>query len=131
MTTENTQDSKQPAIPPLPPAAGSAEMLELPNDTKIRFCNAFDAIKAHCILCKECDLYLRWGDGDLCSTGKAMIALEMCYTDTHLCLEAKQWREIAEDLIEYSNPRVTKGAEYTATVQRANELRPPNDKLTP
>lgn len=64
--------------------AAPAEMLELPNDTKIRFCNAFDAIKAHCILCKECDLYLRWGDGDLCSTGKAMIALEMCYTDTSI-----------------------------------------------
>ena len=84
MTMKNEQDSKQPAIPPLPPATGSAEMLELPNDTKIRFCNAFDAIKAHCILCKECDMYLRWGDGDLCSTGKAMIALEMCYTDTSI-----------------------------------------------
>lgn len=62
----------------------TSERLELPNDTKIRFCNAFDQIKAHCILCKECDLYLRWGDGDLCSTGKAMVALEMCYTDTSI-----------------------------------------------
>lgn len=82
MTKPTPTPETPPAIPPLPPAAGSAEMLELPNATKIRFCNAFDAIKAHCILCKECDLYLRWGDGDLCSTGKAMIALEMCYTDT-------------------------------------------------
>lgn len=82
MTKPKPTFQTPPAIPPLPPAAGSAEMLELPNATKIRFCNAFDAIKAHCILCKECDLYLRWGDGDLCSTGKAMIALEMCYTDT-------------------------------------------------
>jgi hypothetical protein len=79
MTKPTPTPETPPAIPPLPPAAGSAEMLEA---TKIRFCNAFDAIKAHCILCKECDLYLRWGDGDLCSTGKAMIALEMCYTDT-------------------------------------------------
>jgi len=42
--------------------------------------------------------------------------------------ESKQWREIAEALIKYSNPRITKGAEYTATVQRANALRPPNDE---
>lgn len=86
MRTKNTVTLEQPAIPPLPQATGSAEMLELPNDTKIRFCNAFDQIKAHCILCKECDVYLRWGDGDLCSTGKAMIALEMCYTDTSVVL---------------------------------------------
>ena len=79
--SDRTKDAPKP---PLAGAAGSAEMLELPNDTKIRFCNAFDAIKAHCILCKECDLYLRCGDGDLCSTGKAMIALEMCYTDTSI-----------------------------------------------
>ena len=84
MSNENTTTTEPQRPAPLPPAAGSAEMLELPNDTKIRFCNAFDAIKAHCILCKECDLYLRWGDGDLCSTGKAMIALEMCYTDTNV-----------------------------------------------
>jgi hypothetical protein len=64
--------------------AGSAENVSLPNDTKIRFCNAFDQIKAHTILCKECDMYLRWGDGDLCSAGKTIIAMEMCYTDTHV-----------------------------------------------
>lgn len=58
--------------------------LLLPNDTKIRFCNAFDAIKAHVVLCKECDIYLRWGDGDLCGVGKANIAQELCYTDTSL-----------------------------------------------
>lgn len=62
----------------------SAENVCLPNDTKIRFCNAFDAIKAHCILCKECDMYLRWGDGDLCSAGKTIIAMELCFTDTSI-----------------------------------------------
>lgn len=61
---------------------GSAENVCLSNDTKIRFCNAFDAIKAHCILCKECDVYMRWGDGDLCSAGKTIIAMELCFTDT-------------------------------------------------
>ena len=65
-------------------APGSAENVCLPNDTKIRFCNAFDAIKAHCILCKECDMYLRWGDGDLCSAGKTIIAMELCFTDTSI-----------------------------------------------
>ena len=58
--------------------------LLLPNDTKIRFCNAFDAIKAHVILCKECDIYLRWGDGDLCGVGKAIIAQELCFAETNL-----------------------------------------------
>jgi hypothetical protein len=62
----------------------SAENVSLPNDTKIRFCNAFDALRAHCILCKECDIYLRWGDGDLCSAGKTSIAIELCYADTHI-----------------------------------------------
>ena len=58
--------------------------LLLPNDTKIRFCNAFDAIKGHVILCKDCDIYLRWGDGDLCGVGKAVIAQELCFADTNL-----------------------------------------------
>ena len=84
MNTPTITDSPERVAAGSSPVTGSAEMLELPNDTKIRFCNAFDAIKAHCIICKECDLYLRWGDGDLCSTGKAMIALEMCYTDTSI-----------------------------------------------
>lgn len=91
----STENQERP--PALPPARGSAEMLELPNDTKIRFCNAFDAIKAHCILCKDCDLYLRWGDGDLCSTGKAMIALEMCYTDTSIVFPPNAQAERQEE----------------------------------
>lgn len=62
--------------------AESAENVRLPNDTKIRFCNAVDGMKAHCILCKECDIYMRWGDGDLCSAGKTIIAMELCYADT-------------------------------------------------
>jgi hypothetical protein len=75
----------------------TSEMLELPNDTKIRFCNAFGEILAHCILCKECDLYLRWGDGDLCSTGKAVIALEMCYTDTSIVFPPNAQAEPPEE----------------------------------
>lgn len=64
--------------------------LLLPNDTKIRFCNAFDAIKAHVILCKECDIYLRWGDGDLCGVGKTIIAQELCYAETSLELQSNE-----------------------------------------
>jgi hypothetical protein len=75
----------------------TSEMLELPNDTKIRFCNAFGEILAHCILCKECDLYLRLGDGDLCSTGKAVIALEMCYTDTSIVFPPNAQAEPPEE----------------------------------
>jgi hypothetical protein len=63
---------------------GSAENVRLPNDTKIRFCNAVDGMKAHCILCKECDIYMRWGDGDLCSAGKTIIAMELCNADTNV-----------------------------------------------
>ena len=65
-------------------ARGSAENVRLPNDTKIRFCNAVDGMKAHCILCKECDIYMRWGDGDLCSAGKTIIAMELCCADTNV-----------------------------------------------
>lgn len=62
----------------------SAGNVRLPNDTKIRFCNAVDGMKAHCILCKECDIYMRWGDGDLCSAGKTIIAMELCYVETNV-----------------------------------------------
>ena len=62
----------------------SAENVCLPNDTKIRFCNTVDELRAHCILCKECDVYMRWADGDLCSAGKTIIAMGMSYTDTHV-----------------------------------------------
>lgn len=63
-------------------AGRQPENVQLSNDTKIMFCNTFDAIKAHVILCKDCDMYLRWGDGDLCSAGKAIIAREMAYAET-------------------------------------------------
>lgn len=86
----NTPDVIEQPEPPT--AARSSDLLGgkretpflLPNDTKIRFCNAFDAIKAHTILCKECDIYLRWGDGDMCGVGKAIIAQELCFADTNL-----------------------------------------------
>jgi hypothetical protein len=78
-------DSQLPDAPPgSAPCSGSAENVRLPNDTKIRFCNAVDGMKAHCILCKECDIYMRWGDGDLCSAGKTIIAMELRYADTNV-----------------------------------------------
>lgn len=63
-------------------AHGSANAYRLPNETKIKFCNAMSELQAHCILCKECDIYLRWGDGDLCGGGKYLIATNMAYAET-------------------------------------------------
>ena len=61
----------------------------LPNDTKIRFCNALDALRSHAAEgtsgeCAACSIYLRHGDGDLCEQGKALIAKELCFADTSL-----------------------------------------------
>lgn len=61
----------------------------LPNDTKIRFCNALDALRRHAAEgtsgeCAACSIYLRHGDGDLCEQGKAIIAKELCFADTSL-----------------------------------------------
>ena len=63
--------------------------LLLPNETKIRFCNAFDALRGHAAEgtsgeCAACSTYLRRGDGDLCEQGKVIITKEMCYADTSL-----------------------------------------------
>ena len=58
--------------------------MNLPNDTKILFCNAVDAIGRHDIGCSACREYMRFGDGDLCEEGKQIIAREMAYADTRL-----------------------------------------------
>ena len=61
----------------------------LPNETKIRFCNALDALRGHAAEgtsgeCAACSIYLRHGDGDLCEQGKAIITQELCYADTSI-----------------------------------------------
>lgn len=63
--------------------------LLLPNETKIRFCNALDALRSHAAEgtsgeCAACSIYLRHGDGDLCEQGKAIITKELCFADTSL-----------------------------------------------
>ena len=63
--------------------------LLLPNETKIRFCNALDALRGHAAEgtsgeCAACSIYLRYGDGDLCEQGKAIITKELCFADTSL-----------------------------------------------
>ena len=70
-------------------APGSVENVRLHNDTKIRFCNAFDALRRHAAEgtsgeCAACSIYLRSGDGDLCEKGKDLIAREMAYADTNI-----------------------------------------------
>jgi len=89
MSEKNVTDS--PAAPPVVACSdllgGKRETpLLLPNDTKILFCNTMDAMLTHCSACKECERYIRWGDGDLCTDGKAIIAKELCYADTNLAL---------------------------------------------
>ena len=72
----------------LAPATGSGESyanrFELDNETKIRFCNAYDDIRIHANICSECAEYLVNGDGDLCWRGKDIIAMHLAYTDTKL-----------------------------------------------
>ena len=98
MSIENTSDSKQPAIPPLPPATGSAyllgvnqdalqygslmpDLIRLDNDSKIKFCNAWHAMNRHYTVCAQCREYLIEGDGDLCAIGKHLVAKELCYAE--------------------------------------------------
>ena len=61
-------------------------MVVLPNDTKIRFCNALDALRRHIQEsgCGHCPMYIEFGDGDLCAKGKDIIAMEMAYADTSI-----------------------------------------------
>ena len=70
--------------PPLADTPGSADLVRLPNDTKIRFCNAMHALTQHTYVCTPCTLYTERGDGDLCETGKDIIARELCYSETHV-----------------------------------------------
>jgi hypothetical protein len=66
------------------PAVGSTRLVRLPNDTKIRFCNAMHALTQHTYVCTPCTLYTERGDGDLCEAGKYIIARELCYSETHV-----------------------------------------------
>jgi len=56
--------------------------MTLSNETKIRFCNAWNALEIHQQRCQRCMEYLRNGDDDLCDVGKDIIALEMAFADT-------------------------------------------------
>lgn len=66
--------------------AGGHNFMNLPNDTKIRFCNAFHAINFHAsgVYCHQCSIYLHSGEGDFCERGKEIIASLLCYADTNL-----------------------------------------------
>jgi len=57
--------------------------VKLDNESKIAFCNTMEAMKVHCIGCKDCDLYLRWGDGDLCDKGKEIITMSLAYMNAN------------------------------------------------
>jgi len=56
--------------------------MNLPNETKIRFCNAFAEMNRHHPNCTACAEYLAFGNGDLCDRGKAVIGKNLAYADT-------------------------------------------------
>ena len=58
--------------------------MNLPNDTQIRFCNAMDALRIHGIECRDCAIYLKWGDGNLCERGQRIITKHLAYADTNI-----------------------------------------------
>lgn len=78
----DTGFAKPESEPPVAGAAhGSADNLRLSNNAKIRACNFFHAMQKHLGDCDECCLYLYHGDGDLCESGKTILARELVYTD--------------------------------------------------
>ena len=79
MTTELPTSQARPSL-----CAAPGSVVALPNDTKIRFCNALDGLRRHWLTCDDCAEYLYWGEGDLCSKGKDIIAEEMAYADTSI-----------------------------------------------
>jgi len=54
------------------------------NETKIKFCNAWHALARHYTVCKECQIYLLDGDGDLCAIGKHLLAEKMYMAECRL-----------------------------------------------
>lgn len=57
------------------------DLLQLDNDSKIKFCNAWHAMARHYTVCKQCQVYLIEGDDDLCAIGKHLVAKELCYAE--------------------------------------------------
>ncbi len=62
----------------------TTDFIRLPNETKIKFGNAFNAMQQHLKDCEPCRDYMNYGDGDLCDKGKDMIARELCYAGTSI-----------------------------------------------
>lgn len=90
MQTNDQTAQREAGSSPATLLGGKCETkLLLPNETKIRFCNALDALRGHAAEgtsgeCAACSIYMRHGDGDLCEQGKAIIAKELCFADTSL-----------------------------------------------
>ena len=90
MQTNDQTAQREAGSSPATLLGGKREtQLLLPNETKIRFCNALDALRGHAAEgtsgeCAACSIYMRHGDGDLCEQGKAIIAKELCFADTSL-----------------------------------------------
>jgi hypothetical protein len=90
MQTNDQTAQREAGSSPATLLGGKREtQLLLPNETKIRFCNALDALRGHAAEgtsgeCAACSIYMRHGDGDLCEQGKAIITKELCFADTSL-----------------------------------------------
>lgn len=74
------------------------DLLQLDNDSKIKFCNAWHAMARHYTVCKQCQVYLIEGDDDLCAVGKHLVAKELCYAECRVeianVLNAREVRTI-------------------------------------
>ena len=57
------------------------DLLQLDNDSKIKFGNAWNAMNRHYTVCQQCRVYLIDGDGDMCAVGKHLVAKELCYAE--------------------------------------------------
>ena len=43
-----------------------------------------DALRIHGIECRDCAIYLKWGDGNLCERGQRIITKHLAYADTNI-----------------------------------------------
>lgn len=69
---------------PLSNLSTPLDLIRLPNDTKIHFCNAMHALLKHSDECTACLGYIEAGCEDLCPKGKDLIARELAYASTKI-----------------------------------------------
>lgn len=63
--------------------------MKLPNDTKMRFFNAYHAMERHAESCAECRAYMSNGEGDICDRAQRILVPELAFADTDPCNSAE------------------------------------------